>query len=157
MIKPQYIYLAVDFIFDKGNPTPKFFVAFHCDEDKTLLFSLTTSKKKLPTDVDNSTIDGCIYFSDHRGYAHAFVWNKGTVIGQNNYSFSERTYVQLEYRAHLREVNTNDVSTLVTNKIIEKCKLTNSAFRDLLQCLLKSKFLQQKYKAAILEKISELS
>jgi hypothetical protein len=158
MIKPQYIYKAVDFVFDNNSPPKeKFFVVFHCDDEDVLLFSLTTSQPKLPESLDTPYTSGCVIFNDERGYGHAFVWKANEVIGTNGFAFRKRTYIQLEFKAQLIEVSSERIAAKATEKIVEYCLLLNDSFRDLLMCLAQSRYLKQKHKKAILTKITELS
>lgn len=159
MVKPQHVYRAIDFIFESPShpPKPKFFVVFHCDEDSFLLLSLTTSISKLPSDLDQPDIEGCIHFDDDRGYGHSFVWNAKRVIGDNGFSFDLRTYVQLEFRSQLMQVEESLISQYATSRIEECCCLNDFEFINLLGCLLNSKFLKRKHRTSITNKIKELS
>lgn len=155
MIKPQYIYKAKNFIFENNvNPAPKYFVVFHIDEDSTLLFSLTTSKSKLPSNLDLPEIDGCVFFNDERGYGHSYILKQDCIIGSNNFAFSERTYIQIEFRTQLKEVNNEDlIEKYVTKELIECCCLFDDEFEKILSCLLQSKFLKNKHKRVIQQKL----
>lgn len=158
MTRPQYLYRAIDFIFgENSQPKEKFFVVFHQDEESTLLFSLTTSKSKLPSSLDNHDLDGCIQCDDPRNYMHAFVWKPNVVIGTNSFAFHKRTYVQLEFRSQLYEVKADDIDSRATSRIVETCLLSDQEFLRLLECLVKSKYLKGKHKKALNEKISTLN
>lgn len=149
MVKPQYIYKAIDFIFEDSTQAPKYFVVFHTDEESTLLFSLTTSKSKLPANLDDPNTEGCVHFSDDRGYGHCYIWKPGTVIGGNGFSFSLRTYVNIEFKAQLKEVASSNISKQATKRIEECCCLSDSEFLNVLSCLLKSRYLKGKHRKAI--------
>ena len=117
MIKPQYVYKAVNFIFENNAPPkPKYFVVFHCDEESTLLFSLTTGRSKLPANLDQAQFEGCVQFNDARGYGHSFIWNSKRVLGTNGFCFEKRTYIQLEFKAQLKEVNSSSISRKAPTK-----------------------------------------
>lgn len=155
MIKPQHIYKAKNFIFENNaSPAPKYFIVFHIDEESILLFSLTTSKSKLPSDLDLPEIEGCVFFNDECGYGHSYILKQDYVIGSNNFAFSERTYIQIEFRTQLKEINSNNlIEKYVTKELIECCCLFDDEFDKILFCLLKSKFLKNKYKRAIQQKL----
>lgn len=155
MIKPQYIYKAKNFIFENNvSPAPKYFVVFHIDEDSILLFSLTTSKSKLPSDLDLPEIDGCVFFNDERGYGHSYILKQDCIIGSNNFAFTERTYIQIEFRTQLKEINSeNLIEKYVTKELIECCCLFDDEFEKILICLLQSKFLKNKHKRVIQQKL----
>lgn len=157
MIKPQYIYKAKNFIFENNvNPAPKYFVVFHIDEESTLLFSLTTSKSKLPSDLDLPETNGCVFFNDERGYGHSYILKQNCVIGSNDFAFTERTYIQIEFRTQLKEVNSDNlIEKYVTEELVECCCLFDDEFERILSCLLQSKFLKNKHKRAIYQKLQK--
>ena len=157
MIRPQYVYRATNFIFDNGNrPKPKYFVVFHVDAESTLLLSLTTSQPKLPVDLDNEGTEGCIYFNDNRGYAHAFIWKPAQPIGTNGFCFPLRTSVQFEFRSQLIALSTDEVGAKVTERIEECCCLLDDKFIAILECLLASRYLSGIQKQALTVRLNDL-
>jgi hypothetical protein len=159
MIKPQHIYKAKNFIFENSRESkPKYFVVFHIDEESVLLFSLTTSQSKLPQNLDAFEAEGCVFFNDERGYGHTYIINPQKIIGHNDFCFSIRTYIQLEFRTQLKEVNSEDIlDKYVSDEIIECCKIIESEFIILMKCLLKSRFLKNKHRKQIEQKVTELA
>ena len=159
MIKPQHIYKAKNFIFENNQASkPKYFIIFHIDEDSTLLFSLTTSKSKLPQDLDTLDAEGCIFFNDERGYGHSYIIKPHKIIGNNNFCFPIRTYIQLEFRTQLKEVNSGDIlRKYISQEITECCNIIDNEFKIILTCLLQSRFLKNKHRKQIEQKIIELN
>jgi hypothetical protein len=151
MVKPQFIYKAKDFIFENNsNPAPKYFIVFHQDEEYVVLFSLTISKSKLPEELDLPNSSGCVFFNDNRGYGHSYIIPEGKVIGSNNFNFPQKTYIQIEIRAQLKEIDVDLLKgKFVTQKLIECCFIIDSEFQKIVECLLKSKFLKNKHKKQI--------
>jgi hypothetical protein len=158
MIKPQYIYKAKNFIFENNSePAPKYFIVFHVDEESVLLFSLTTSKSKLPSDLDSLDTSGCIFFNDEQGYGHSYIILPKTIIGSNEFAFSIRTYIQIEFRTQLKEVLADElIRKYVSQELIECCCLFDNVFKEILSCLLQSRFLKNKHKKGIQQKINAL-
>lgn len=154
-MRPQYVYRATNFIFDTGSPPkPKYFVVFHVDAESTLLLSLTTSQPKLPADLDNDSTEGCVYFNDHWGYGHAFIWKPARPIGTNGFCFQLRTSVQFEFRSQLIALSAEEVEAKVTKKIDECCCLLDNEFAAILECLIASRYLSGSLKRSLADRLS---
>ena len=96
-------------------------------------------------------------FDDDRGYGYSYIWNPDTVIGSNNFSFPLRTYIQLEFKAHLIEVNSALLIEKYVSEELQECScLFDKEYSTLLQCLLKSKYLKNKYKRSLEAKVQSL-
>jgi hypothetical protein len=159
MIKPQHIYKAKNFIFENNRESkPKYFVVFHIDEESILLFSLTTSQSKLPENLDSFDSEGCVFFNDERGYGHTYIIKPHKIIGHNDFCFPIRTYIQLEFRTQLKEVNSEDIiRKYVSQEVIECCEIIDNEFLLLLNCLLRSRFLKNKHRKQIEYKVIKLN
>jgi hypothetical protein len=159
VLLPQAVYLAIDFVFETGNNPPKrkYFVVLHCDEESYLLVSLTTSISKLPESLDVPGHGGCVHFNDNRGYGHCYVILSTDVIGINSYSFSApKTYIQWEMKAQVKIVTQEKLSEQITRKVEQCCMLTDEIYKNILTCLLKSKFISKKHRLQIQERVKSI-
>ncbi|ADB42944.1 hypothetical protein Slin_7001 (plasmid) [Spirosoma linguale DSM 74] len=157
MIRPQYVYRATDFVFGNGGkPKPKYFVVFHIDADSILLLSLTTSKSKLPANLDDDASEGCVYYNDGRGYGHAFVWKPDRAVGTNGFCFPLRTYVQFEFRSQLYMLSSSEINSKATHTIDECCCLLDDEFIRILECLIGSRYLNGRQKRDLQSRVNAL-
>lgn len=155
MIKAQHLYLAKDFIFRNNSTRKKYFVVFDIDESNCLLFSLTTSQSKLPTNLDTDN-SGCVHFDNENGYGHTYILPEGKIIGHEDFAFQKKTYIQFEFRSDLYECDANEIQRKhITKNISECCKIHNDEFCEILKCLIRSKYLKQKQKRSILSLIEK--
>jgi hypothetical protein len=111
----------------------------------------------LPSDLDSLDTSGCIFFNDEQGYGHSYIILPKTIIGSNEFAFSIRTYIQIEFRTQLKEVLADElIRKYVSQELIECCCLFDNVFKEILSCLLQSRFLKNKHKKGIQQKINAL-
>jgi hypothetical protein len=122
---------------DGGEPTDKLLIVLSKDINNKVIyltFTLTTSKLE-KYGIDSSKINhGCSNPSEYP-YHHFHHYKKGTVVGQNGYSFEDDTIILVQNNIRYREASHFDKYSSANYELNFKDKLKDEELKLLLECL----------------------
>lgn len=136
------LYFNPFFFPDGGTPKPKYFLVLAEVGNDVLLASLPTSKDHVPSDLPVAA--GCLELPERMINVYALLAN--APVTDNGFSFRVNTFI---YGANIK---TYDLGVFLSQKQNSETeitligKLSDSLFKDILNCLKKSDAVRNRYK-----------
>jgi hypothetical protein len=155
MLNPSKVLYIPDFDFGEDHLLRnKYVIILHNTDNKLILLSLTTSKCHIPDEILQ---EGCIRYEDRM--IHSFFFPKDKILSSCGFFFPSDTFIDINrFQVFEKEIDYINAKYIDKGNIVEKCKLLDEHFFELLYCIYRSKFLPKKTKASlevVLEKLSK--
>lgn len=144
-----------DYQFDDGSSSDKILIVLCSNQDKTaIIYSLTTSKAKLPQKLENH---GCQESDDVD--VSVYVFEAGKVIGTKNnnanqYSFDKNTFLFLH--ESIVEIPISKLTPYISSGHLSNLgRLFSTELKSLIECILKSSYVKRGIQSSIRSYLSK--
>lgn len=123
-----------------------------CNNDGvSIVASLTSSVDKIP---DNDKVEGCIH-DDDKGL-HCFYIPESKIVGDGGYCFPKPTYIYVHQNIMDKKIDDLSQKYIDAGRVEKKCALTPDVHLELLNCIIRGKYVKRGVKRLLEQKISEL-
>jgi len=147
MYLPKTLIYFTPFYFENGNnPQNKYFIVLEATEQDIVLASLPTSKNQVPNHIQKT--HGCLNHDESR--FNCYLFEKQKIISEcNTFSFPLDTFVYGEQVFTTEKTKLENGYKSENKDFVVLCKLSETEYRSLINCLKNSKSVKNRIKRLI--------